>query len=256
MDTFRTTNVHSTILKHLMIECFTTYSIVYLNTKIMNQYRRNKYSEEAYEQFSRICKALGSSRRFELLDLLSQGEHTVEELANETGMSIANTSQHLQHLKNSHLVSVRRHRNEMIYRLKDASLIEVLEAVENVAEDYLAEMDRIKNKLERERMEIKMISFSDLVNLQNDGEIQLIDVRPKSEYQAGHLPGAIWISLEELSTRLGELSLDKTIVVYCRGLYSMLSDEAVTLLTSNHFNAFRLDWGIKKWRLEGRQVEI
>ena len=222
----------------------------------MNIQKKHEYSEEVYEQFSRICKALGSSRRFELLDLLSQGEHTVEELANETGMSIANTSQHLQNLKNSHLVSVRRHRNEMIYRLKDASLIEVLEAVEKVAEDYLAEMDRIKNKLGRERLGIKMISFSELINLQNAGEIQLIDVRPKSEYLAGHLPGAILISLEDLPAQLCQLSLDKPVVVYCRGLYSMLSDEAVNLLASNHFDACRLEWGIKKWRLEGRQVEV
>ena len=218
--------------------------------------RKHEYSEEVYEQFSRVCKALGSSKRFELLDLLSQGEHTVEELATETGMSIANTSQHLQNLKNSHLVSVRRHRNEMIYRLKDSSLIEVLEAVQRTAEDYLAEMDRIKNNLERERLAIKVISFDELANLQNNTNVQLVDVRPQSEYQAGHLPGAISFPLENLENRLGELSLDDPIVVYCRNFYSLLADEAVKLLASHHFDASRLEWGINKWRMEGHPVEV
>lgn len=222
----------------------------------MNTSIKHKYSEEVFEQFSRICKALGSSRRFELLDLLSQGEHTVEELANETGMSVANTSQHLQNLKGSHLVSVRRHRNEMIYRLKDDSLVEVLEAVEKVAENYLAEMDRIKLNLKQDRLRIKTISFSELDNLRENGTVQLIDVRPKPEYQAGHLPGAVSISLEELENRLGELSPTDPVVVYCRGFYSLLADEAVKLLDSNHFDAGRLEWGTNKWRLEGRHLEI
>ena len=216
---------------------------------------KTRYSEEVYEQFSRVCKALGSARRFEILDLLSQGEHTVEELANETGMSIANTSQHLQNLKSSQLVSVRRNRNEMIYRLKDTSLIQVLGAVENIAENYLAEIDRIKNNLKQERLDVKIISFSEWDDLQRSGNPQLIDVRPKQEYQGGHLPGAVSIPLEELESRLEELSPKALAVVYCRGFYSLLSDEAVRLLNTHQFDACRLDGGINKWRLEGRHLE-
>ena len=208
-----------------------------------------------YEQFARICKSLGSPRRFELLDILAQGEHTVEELALETGMSVANTSQHLQQLRASRMVEVRRRGIEMVYRLADDTVSQLLSSIQKLAETRLAEVDRIIEYYRNKRSKFPIIPLSDIQEALTNVSSTIIDVRPESEYLSGHIPAARSIPLADLPERMSELNKGEHIVVYGRGYYSALADRAVALLLENGYDASRIDLGFAEWKLQGLPVE-
>ena len=221
----------------------------------MDSQAERELRENLYEQFARICKALGSARRFELMDLLSHGEHSVEQLAHETKMTIANTSQHLQLLRAARLVAVRRKGVEIYYRLADQTVFNLIQAVQDLAESRLAEVDRIVDQLVLEREGIKTMSFDELDERISKDAIFLIDVRPEIEYNFSHIPGAVSIPLDKLFERIETLPLDKDICIYCRDYYSILSDTAVKLLKDHEIEAFRLLPGISEWKSQGRPDE-
>src|SRR5437588_1418799 len=208
-----------------------------------------------YEQFARIGKALSSSHRLELLEVLAQGEHSVEALAQETGMSVANASQHLQVLRVAQLVEVRREGVYIYYRLGDERVFRLWQAMGEDGEARIAEIERIVQTYLHERTLLQPISATELHQRLIEVDVVLLDVRPVVESEASHLPGALSMPVTDLEARLPELPRGKEIVAYCRGPYCVFADEAVALLQTNGYQARRLEEGLPDWRALGLPVE-
>jgi rhodanese-related sulfurtransferase len=209
------------------------------------------FKDAIYEQFARIGKAVSSPKRLELLDLLCQGERTVEVLARESGLTVANASQHLQILRAARLVEAEKEGLFVIYRLADQTVCEFFLAMRVLAESQLAEVEQIKRRFLEGREGMKPVDRDALLQLVNEGAVTVLDVRPVEEYNAGHIPGALSIPLKELMLRLTELPQDQEIVAYCRGPYCVLSIEAVEMLRARGFQAVRLEEGIQDLRAMG-----
>src|SRR5579859_7554046 len=220
----------------------------------MNGEWKRTFKRELFEQFSRIGKALASGTRIELLDLLSQTERTVEELAELTEMSVANVSQHLQVLRRAQMVEVRREGLYAFYRLGDESVFRLWQAIRAVGESRLAEIERVVGLFLKDRASLEPVTVKELASRFEDGGTIIIDVRPVEEFAAGHIPGALSIPLKELKRRLAELPRRQQIVAYCRGPYCVQSDEAVSLLKRSGFDARRLEVGLPDWRAKGLPV--
>ena len=216
---------------------------------------KRAFKNQLYEQFARIGKALSSAHRLELLEVLAQGEHSVEVLAQETGMPVANASQHLQVLRAAQLVEVRREGVYIYYRLADEQVFTLWQAMRQVGEARIAEIDRIVDIYLHDRSLLQPIGAHELLQRLVDDNIILLDVRPVEEYAAGHLPEALSIPVAELEARLPELPQDKEIIAYCRGPYCVFADEAVALLRTNGYKAQRLEQGLPDWRALGLPVE-
>jgi len=221
----------------------------------MNKQDKRAFKNQLYEQFARIGKALSSAHRLELLEVLAQGEYSVEALARETEMSIANASQHLQVLRAARLVEVRREGVYIYYRLADEQVFTLWQTMRHVGEARIAEIDRIVDTYLHNRNQLQPIGAAELLQRLVEDTIILLDVRPAEEYVAGHLPDALSIPVSELEARLLELPQDKEIVAYCRGPYCVFADEAVTLLRANGYSARRLEQGLPDWRALGLPVE-
>lgn len=217
----------------------------------MNQNRR--FKDEIYEQLSRIGKAISSPKRLELLDILCQGEKTVESLAKATALSIANTSQHLQVLKNSRLVEQDKKGLYVFYRIAPM-VCEFFFSMRKVAENRLAEIEQIKKNFLEGRKGMEPVDRCALIKRIKEDAITIIDVRPHEEFTAGHISGALSVPLEELEFMLARLPRHQEIVAYCRGPYCVLSVEAVELLNKKGFHAIRLEEGVLDWRAMGLPV--
>jgi rhodanese-related sulfurtransferase len=222
----------------------------------MQTSEKRVFKNQLYEQFARLGKALASPHRLELLDVLAQCERTVEALAQETGMSVANASQHLQVLRAAHLVEVRREGVSMYYRLADESVFKMWQAVRTVGEAQLAEIDRVVQTFLQDRTRLQPMGAHELLRHLSDDQIVLLDVRPAEEYEASHLPQARSIPVTELEARLAELPADREIVAYCRGPYCVFADEAVAFLRARGYSARRLEQGVPEWRALGLPVEV
>ncbi len=217
----------------------------------MNPGRR--FKDEIYDQFSRIGKAVSSPKRLELLDILCQGERSVENLANETSLTIANTSQHLQVLKNSRLVEQEKKGLYVVYR-PAPMVCEFFLSMRKVAENRIAEIEQIKNRFLEGKKGMEPINRDSLIERVKNNEVIILDVRPPQEFRAGHINGAVSIPLKELELMLAKLPKKKEIVAYCRGPYCVLSVEAVELLNKKGYHAVRLEEGVLDWRAMGLPV--
>ncbi len=224
--------------------------------RYMDKQAKRIFKDLLYEQFARIGKALSNGHRLELLEVLAQGEHSVETLAQETGMSVANASQHLQVLRAAQLVDVRRQGIYIYYRLADERVFALWQAMREVGEARIAEIDRIVQTYLHDRSLLQPISAAELLRRLTEGNVILLDVRPAEEYAAGHLPDALSIPVADLEARLSELPQDREIVAYCRGPYCVFADEAVALLRTNGYRARRLEQGLPDWRTLGLPVEV
>jgi len=222
----------------------------------MKQTEKRAFKDQLYEQFARIGKALANPHRLELLEVLAQCERTVEALAEETGMTVANASQHLQVLRAARLVEVRREGVSMYYRLADAGVFRMWQALRTVGEAQLAEIDRVVQTFLQDRSGLQAINAQEVLKLLRDDQIILLDVRPAEEYEASHLPQARSIPVTELEAHLSELPVDKAIVAYCRGPYCVFADEAVALLRQHGYRASRLTEGLPDWQALGLPVEV
>jgi rhodanese-related sulfurtransferase/DNA-binding transcriptional ArsR family regulator len=207
------------------------------------------------QQFARVGKALASPRRLEVLDLLAQGPRTVESLAAETEMSVALASSHLQVLRSVGLVVARRDRQSMHYRLVGDEVYALLAAVRAIARDHLAEVEGAAAAYRGVSDEPEPITREDLWARVRAGEVKVLDLRPRVEYEAGHIPGAVSIPLDELPARLAEMPNEREIVAYCRGSYCVLAPQGVDLLRSHGLRARRLEEGLPEWRMAGFPVE-
>jgi rhodanese-related sulfurtransferase len=212
---------------------------------------KRRFKDAIYEQFARVGKAVSSPKRLELLDLLCQTERTVESLAREAGLTIANTSRHLQVLRAARLVEARKQGLHVIYRVADPAVGEFIFAMRQLAEARLAEIERISRAFMGERESFEPVNGATLLDRVQAGEVTVLDVRPPEEYLSGHLPGAISVPLPDLKRRLAELPKDQEIVAYCRGPYCVLSAEAVKLLRAAGFRAVRIEEGVQDWQARG-----
>ena len=221
----------------------------------MKQADKRAFKDQLYEQFARIGKALANPHRLELLEVLAQCERTVEALAEETSMTIANASQHLQVLRAAHLVEVRREGVSMYYRLADDRVFTLWHALRTVGEAQLAEIDRVVETYLHDRQNWQPLTAQELLSRLNDEQMIVLDVRPAEEYFAGHLPHARSLPVTELEARLAELPPNTEIVAYCRGPYCVFADEAVALLRQHGYHVSRLHEGLPDWHLLGLPIE-
>jgi rhodanese-related sulfurtransferase/DNA-binding MarR family transcriptional regulator len=224
-------------------------------TSVQDPADHRAFKYQLYEQFSRIGKAISNPHRIELLDLLAQGERSVEELAREAAVPIANASQHLQALRRAQLVEVRRDGLYQIYRLADERVFQLIQVLRELADARFAEIDRLIEAYLRDRQELEAIDAPTLLRRMADEDLVVLDVRPASEFRSGHIAGALSIPVDELERRVGELPRDRDVIAYCRGPYCVYSDEAVALLRERGFRATRLDTGLPDWRAAGFPVE-
>lgn len=207
-----------------------------------------------YREFERIGKALASRRRLEMLHVLAQGERTVQQVSERTGLSVANASHHLRSLLDARLVEVRREGREAHYRLGSSSVFELWQTLRSVAEERLADVDRVVAEYLEDRRRLDALSLDEFTELYRRGEVVLIDVRPTEEYRAGHIEGAESVPLERINELLEGLPGDAEVVAYCRGPYCLLSDEAVEHLAEHGIRARRLEVGYPEWRAAGLPV--
>jgi len=208
-----------------------------------------------YEQIARIGQATASPSRLELLDLLSQGPRTVEALAQQTGKSVASTSHHLQVLRRARLVDGEKAGLYVTYRLADSQVGDFFLELRQLAESRLAEVQQVTRQYLQQRGALEPVDNEELVRRVRAGEVTVIDVRPREEYVAGHIPGAISVPLADLPKRLRDLRKRRDIVAYCRGPYCVMSLDAVDLLRRKGFRAQRLEHGVVEWRAQGWRVD-
>ncbi len=207
------------------------------------------FKTEVNEQFARIAKAMANPHRLELVDVLAQGESSVEELASETALSVANASQHLQALRDAHLIIARKKGLRVYYRLLDPDVIRLIQIIREIAERQLAEVGRIVDTYLTERASMEPVNLGELLSRLHEPGVIVLDVRPALEYAQGHIVGARSIPIDELESRLHELPPEQEIIAYCRGTYCVFADEAVELLTRRGYRARRLQPGYPDWAL-------
>ncbi|KAB2884460.1 MAG: metalloregulator ArsR/SmtB family transcription factor [Pseudorhodoplanes sp.] len=207
-----------------------------------------------FAQFAAVAKALAHPHRLEILEQLAQGERSVEVLADRTGLSIANASQHLQQMRRAGLVTNRRNGKFVYYRLADDTVLNLLAVLRRIAEQNVAEVERVVCSYFHDRDSLAPISREELLARSRAGEVIVLDVRPPDEFALGHLPGAVNVPLRELETRLAELDPAHEVVAYCRGPYCVLSYEAVAALRARGFKVRRLEDGLPEWRAAGLPV--
>ncbi len=208
-----------------------------------------------FEQFAAVAKAAAHPLRLEILEQLAQGERSVEVVADRTRVSVANASQHLQHLRRAGLVEARREGKFVFYGLAGDDVLALLAALRGIAETRSAELERVVRSYFDARDSLEAVSRAELVARLKAGVVTVLDVRPEDEFALGHLPGAISVPLRALEDRLAELDPGREIVAYCRGPYCVLSYEAVALLRARGFKVRRLEDGLPEWRAAGLPVE-
>ncbi len=215
-----------------------------------------RFKTAIYEQFARIGKAISNPARLELLDLLCQGPRTVEALAKEANLGLANTSQHLKALRVARLVEAEKSGLYVTYRLADEQVCQFFRCLRNLAESRLVEVREIAREFLADRKGLEPVDREALLTKVRDGAVIVLDVRPAEEYRAGHIPGALSVPLKELERRLSDLPRKRDIVAYCRGPYCVLAVEAVEMLRARGFRAFRLEQSVQDWRAEGLPVLV
>jgi rhodanese-related sulfurtransferase len=214
-----------------------------------------RFKDAVYEQFSRVGKAVSAPKRLEILDLLCQGPRTVEILADQVAISVANASQHLQVLRGARLVETEKKGLYVEYRLADEQVCRFLQALRELAESRLVEIEQVTRQYLQERGAMEAVDGNELLRRVRHGEVTIVDVRPPEEFRAGHIPGALSVPLSELKKRLAELPKGREVVAYCRGPYCVMAIEAVALLRKKGFRAYRMEQGVVEWRARGGRVE-
>lgn len=214
-----------------------------------------QFKNGIYEQLSRVAKALAAPKRLELLDLLCQGPRTVESLAGQTAISVANASRHLQVLRVARLVDAEKRGLYVEYRLADEEVCRFYVALRSLATSRLAEIDLVTRAFMERRGGLEEVHGEELIRRVRSGEVTVLDVRPVEEYEAGHIPGAISMPIADLKTQRVDLPKDRDVVAYCRGPYCVMAVDAVNVLRRKGFKAHRLEQGVADWRARGWRIE-
>jgi len=213
------------------------------------------FKHDLFAQFARVGKALGNGNRLELLEFIAQAERSVEELSKIAGLTVANTSQHLQHLRQAGLVTTRKEGLKVFYSISGDDVVDLLDALRLVAERHVADVDRLVSTYLTVKDSLEPILRTELLERVRNDLVTVLDVRPPEEYSAGHVPGAINIPLSELEQRLDELGQDKEVVAYCRGPHCILAFDAVASLREKGLKARRLEDGYPEWKTAGLPIE-
>lgn len=210
---------------------------------------------QIFTEIAEVARTLGNAHRLMLLEHIAQGERSVERLAELSGLSFANASQHLRQLKRGGFVQTRRDGKRVLYRLGNGPVVMLLAALRDYAEYSRAEIRALIADSLHRRDKLDLITHEELINRMRENSVTLLDVRPKEEFQHGHLPGAVNIPFEDLEKRLSEIPEDQEIVAYCRGPYCLLSFDAVAALNARGLTARRLESGYPDWKAAGHRIE-
>jgi rhodanese-related sulfurtransferase/DNA-binding transcriptional ArsR family regulator len=210
---------------------------------------KREFKDRIYTVLSVLVKAMANPHRLEIIDLLGQAERSVEEIAHETGMSVANASQHLQTLKQANLVQVKRNGNFIIYRLASENVYKSWKDLRTIGVETLGEVDKLVKNFRSERNSLEPVTMEQLLIKMRSRNVVLLDVRPEQEFDAGHIPNAINIPIDRLAARIKELNKTKQYIAYCRGPFCVFADDAVRLLTKKGFKAQRLEEGYLDWKI-------
>jgi len=213
------------------------------------------FKQQLFAQFARVGKALSNANRLELMEFLAQGERSVEQLSKVSGLSVANTSQHLQHLRQAGLVVSRKEGLKVFYQLSGDDVIGLLEVVRSVAERHLAEVNQLVSTYLTVKDNLEAIPANELLVRAREGLVTVIDVRPAEEFAAGHVPGAVNVPLNELERHLDDIDPSQDVIAYCRGPHCVLAFDAVARLREKGLTAYRLEDGFPEWKKAGLPVE-
>ncbi|MDM5277452.1 metalloregulator ArsR/SmtB family transcription factor [Paenibacillus silvae] len=208
---------------------------------------KSDIKERLYQQFARIGKCLSSDKRLEIMDILSNGPKSVDSLATQTGMSVANVSRHLQILLEAKLVKFHKKGTFVIYNISDSSVTQFLSSLWNICEDRLADIKLIKDELEEQYEGVRNISKNELMLRMKQDNLVLIDLRPVEEYETSHIPGAISVPLEQLEVYLQTLNKGVELAAYCRGPFCSIASQAVNYIQEQGFRAYRIEEGVHEW---------
>ena len=209
-----------------------------------------EFKNGMYNGLSKLLKAISNPNRLEVIEMLSQGEKSVEGIVHATGMSFANASQHLQVMKNNNIVKARKEGHYVYYSLINDEFLSLYQHITRFAVSEIAELEKILNRQREDNKSLNAVSLSELEKMINNDNVLLLDVRPSVEYEFGHITGAISIPTNELLEQLKSLTKDKTIIAYCRGPFCVLADEAVRILSEKGYNVRRLDEGYPEWKMK------
>ena len=208
-----------------------------------------------FEQFAQVAKALSHAHKLEILELLAQGERSVESLANVAGLTVANTSRHLQQLRRAGLIASRKEGLYVFYRVAGDDVIDLLRSLRRTGQRHISDVNDIVIGYFNDRDSLEAISRKELLKRSKDGSVTVLDVRPSEEYAVGHIPGALNVPLDEIEQHLANLPRGQEIIAYCRGEYCVLAFEAVAALRKKGFTARRLEEGYPEWKAAGLPVE-
>ncbi|HOX82796.1 MAG TPA: metalloregulator ArsR/SmtB family transcription factor [Chryseolinea sp.] len=231
------------------------FSFAVLHPKKLEMTKRD-FKDSIYSELAKITKALANPHRLEIIELLAQGEFSVEQIATQTNLPIANASQHLQVLKSAQLVDINRQGNFIHYRLSNINVFKTWKALRELGVERIASIEKIVNDFRQSKFTLESVTINQLVGKIESGKVTIVDVRPEAEYNKGHIANSISIPIDQLAKRLQELPKRNQIIAYCRGPFCVFADEAVALLTKAGYKATRLEEGFPDWHLEGLPVEV
>lgn len=217
---------------------------------------KREFKDKVYGELAKITKSMANPHRLEIIELLAQGEFSVEKIAEHTHLSIANASQHLQVLKAAQLVSISRQGNFIFYQLTNDNVFKTWKALRELGVERISSIEKIVKEFRKSQSDFEAVTINELVEKIELGNVIIIDVRPESEYKQGHIAHAISIPLEELPKRLKELPKRKEIVAYCRGPFCVYADKAVDVLIKSGYRAKRLDEGFPDWKSKNLPIEV
>jgi rhodanese-related sulfurtransferase len=217
---------------------------------------KREFKDKIYTGLSTLIKAMANPHRLEIIDLLGQAERSVEEIAAETGMSVANASQHLQVLKQSNLVQIKRNGNFILYRLANDNVYKSWMDLREMGMESLGEVQKIVRDFRAKKSSLEPMRLEDLLSRMKSSNIILLDVRPEQEFKAGHIPNAINIPIDQLTARFKELKKSKQYIAYCRGPFCVFADDAVQLLIQKGFKANRLEEGYPDWKIKFKTQSV
>jgi rhodanese-related sulfurtransferase/DNA-binding transcriptional ArsR family regulator len=217
---------------------------------------KREFKDRVYNELSTITKSMANPHRLEIIELLAQGEFSVEQIAEQTNLSVANASQHLQVLKTAQLVDINRQGNFIYYRLANSNVFKAWKALRELGVERIASIEKLVKDFRKSKFDFQSVTIDELLRKIESGKVTILDVRPESEYNKGHIANAISIPIDQLSKRLKELPKRTEIVTYCRGPFCVFADEAVAILIKAGYKATRLEEGYPDWKLNELPVEV
>lgn len=216
---------------------------------------KREFKDKVYDELAKITKALANPHRLEIIELLAQGDYSVEQIAIQTSLSIANASQHLQILKTAQLVTITRNGNFIHYGLANTNVFKAWKALRELGVERIASIEKLVKDFRQSKFKFESVSIDELIKKIESGKVTILDVRPETEYKKGHIANSLSIPFDQLAKRLRELPKRNEIIAYCRGPFCVFADEAVAMLNKAGYKATRLEEGFPDWALLGLPVE-